>query len=91
MSELGTYHGASTIMRKTLDWNRSRICFEVPMSNKTNLSFLAHQNEYVLIFILQVTTGNRDKNAEGMILYVKSCHFASFRNFPPSLGRYLCR
>jgi hypothetical protein len=24
MSELGTYHGASTIMRKTLDWNRSR-------------------------------------------------------------------
>jgi hypothetical protein len=21
MSELGTYHGASTIMRKTLDWN----------------------------------------------------------------------
>jgi hypothetical protein len=24
-SELGTYHGASTIMRKTLDWNRSRI------------------------------------------------------------------
>jgi hypothetical protein len=25
MSELGTYHGASTIMRKTLDWNRSRI------------------------------------------------------------------
>jgi hypothetical protein len=25
MSELGTYHGASTIMLKTLDWNRSRI------------------------------------------------------------------
>jgi hypothetical protein len=25
MSELGTYHGASTMMRKTLDWNRSRI------------------------------------------------------------------
>jgi hypothetical protein len=25
MSELGKYHGASTIMRKTLDWNRSRI------------------------------------------------------------------
>jgi hypothetical protein len=25
MSELGTYQGASTIMRKTLDWNRSRI------------------------------------------------------------------
>jgi hypothetical protein len=30
MSELGTYHGASTIMRKTLDWNHSRISmFEV--------------------------------------------------------------
>jgi hypothetical protein len=30
MSELGTYHGASTMMRKTLDWNRSRISmFEV--------------------------------------------------------------
>jgi hypothetical protein len=28
--ELGTYHGASTIMHKTLDWNRSRISmFEV--------------------------------------------------------------
>jgi hypothetical protein len=25
MSELGTYHEASTMMRKTLDWNRSRI------------------------------------------------------------------
>jgi hypothetical protein len=25
MSESGTYHGASTMMRKTLDWNRSRI------------------------------------------------------------------
>jgi hypothetical protein len=25
MSELGTYQGASTIMRKTLVWNRSRI------------------------------------------------------------------
>jgi hypothetical protein len=25
MSELGTYHGAPTIMRKTLDLNRSRI------------------------------------------------------------------
>jgi hypothetical protein len=25
MSEFGTYHGASTIMPKTLDWNRSRI------------------------------------------------------------------
>jgi hypothetical protein len=25
MSELGTYQGASTIRRKTLDWNRSRI------------------------------------------------------------------
>jgi hypothetical protein len=25
MSELGTYHGESTIMRKTLDWNRSKI------------------------------------------------------------------
>jgi hypothetical protein len=25
MSELGTYQGASTIMRKTLDWNISRI------------------------------------------------------------------
>jgi hypothetical protein len=25
MSELGTYHGTSTMMRKTLDWNRSRI------------------------------------------------------------------
>jgi hypothetical protein len=25
MSELGKFHGASTIMRKTLDWNRSRI------------------------------------------------------------------
>jgi hypothetical protein len=25
MSELGTYHGASTMMRRTLDWNRSRI------------------------------------------------------------------
>jgi hypothetical protein len=25
MSELGTYHGASTMMHKTLDWNRSRI------------------------------------------------------------------
>jgi hypothetical protein len=25
MSELGTYHGASTIMSKTLDWNHSRI------------------------------------------------------------------
>jgi hypothetical protein len=24
MSELGMYHGASTIMRKALDWNRSR-------------------------------------------------------------------
>jgi hypothetical protein len=24
MNELGMYHGASTIMRKTLDWNRSR-------------------------------------------------------------------
>jgi hypothetical protein len=30
MSELGTYHGASTIMRKTLYWNLSRISmFEV--------------------------------------------------------------
>jgi hypothetical protein len=27
MSELGTYHGASTIMRKTLDWNP--FCFKV--------------------------------------------------------------
>jgi hypothetical protein len=25
MSELGTYHGASTVMRMTLDWNRSRV------------------------------------------------------------------
>jgi hypothetical protein len=25
MSELGTYQGASTIVRKTLDWNLSRI------------------------------------------------------------------
>jgi hypothetical protein len=25
MSESGMYHGASTMMRKTLDWNRSRI------------------------------------------------------------------
>jgi hypothetical protein len=25
MSELGTYQGASTILRKTLDWNHSRI------------------------------------------------------------------
>jgi hypothetical protein len=25
MSDLGTYHGASAIMRKTLDWNRSGI------------------------------------------------------------------
>jgi hypothetical protein len=25
MSELGTYHGASTMMRKTLDWNLSII------------------------------------------------------------------
>jgi hypothetical protein len=25
MSELGTYHGTSTMMRKTLDWNRYRI------------------------------------------------------------------
>jgi hypothetical protein len=30
MSELGTYHGASIMMRKTLDWNLSRISmFEV--------------------------------------------------------------
>jgi hypothetical protein len=34
MSELRTYHGASTIMRKTLDWNRSRISMlEVPTVN----------------------------------------------------------
>jgi hypothetical protein len=35
MSELGTYHGTSTMMRKTLDWNRSRISMlevEVPQS-----------------------------------------------------------
>jgi hypothetical protein len=25
MSELVAYHGASTMMRKILDWNRSRI------------------------------------------------------------------
>jgi hypothetical protein len=25
MSELWMYHGASTIMRKTLDWNRSKM------------------------------------------------------------------
>jgi hypothetical protein len=25
MSELGTYHGASTIMHKTLDWNLAGI------------------------------------------------------------------
>jgi hypothetical protein len=34
MSELGTYHGASTMMRKTLDWNRSRISMlEVEAAN----------------------------------------------------------
>jgi hypothetical protein len=25
MTEFDTYHGASTISRKTLDWNRSRM------------------------------------------------------------------
>jgi hypothetical protein len=38
MNELWTYHGASTIMSKTLDWNRSRISMQIC----NNSGFIEH-------------------------------------------------
>jgi hypothetical protein len=43
MIELGTYRGASTMMRKTLDWNRSRISM---LSSQSPVMCLRHEIHY---------------------------------------------
>jgi hypothetical protein len=49
MSELGTYHGASTIMRKSLDWNLSRISmFEVEVVPHSCMKSLCVNKHYAM-------------------------------------------
>jgi hypothetical protein len=57
MSELGTYYGASTLLRKTLDWNLSRISmFEVEavphiVYRRSRMGFSMVINIYIYIYI----------------------------------------
>jgi hypothetical protein len=48
MSKLETYHGASTIMRKTIDWNLSRRYKNNPSECNSNV--------YVFRFLVIITT-----------------------------------
>jgi hypothetical protein len=71
MSELGTYHWASTMMRKTLDWNRSRISILEVQNNavyNVNERTLVKYNGLTVSYIYNYTIHNYNEIAK-IIIY----------------------